>query len=74
MGMYERDQMDEQERPVRVLVVDDEPFIVEMLTMGLNYEGFEVSVARTGFEAWNRPAVSGPTWWCSTLCCPASTA
>jgi DNA-binding response OmpR family regulator len=25
--------------------------IVEMLTMGLNYEGFEVSVARTGFEA-----------------------
>ena len=39
------------ERAVRVLVVDDEPFIVEMLTMGLNYEGFEVSVARTGFEA-----------------------
>ena len=43
--------MDEQERSVRVLVVDDEPFIVEMLTMGLNYEGFEVGVARTGFEA-----------------------
>ena len=39
------------ERPVRVLVVDDEPLIVEMLTMGLNYEGFEVSIARTGFEA-----------------------
>src|SRR6266567_345070 len=34
--------MDEQERPVRVLVVDDEPFIVEMLTMGLNYDGVEV--------------------------------
>jgi DNA-binding response OmpR family regulator len=34
-----------------VLVVDDEEIIVEMLTMGLNYEGFEVSVARTGFEA-----------------------
>jgi DNA-binding response OmpR family regulator len=33
------------------LVVDDEEIIVEMLTMGLNYEGFEVSVARTGFEA-----------------------
>src|SRR5207249_7858849 len=50
-GMNERDQMEDQERPVRVLVVDDEPLIVEMLTMGLNYEGFEVSVARTGFEA-----------------------
>ncbi|HET6313615.1 MAG TPA: response regulator transcription factor [Chloroflexia bacterium] len=42
---------DEKERPARVLVVDDEEIIVEMLTMGLNYEGFEVSVARTGLEA-----------------------
>jgi DNA-binding response OmpR family regulator len=42
---------DERERPARVLVVDDEEIIVEMLTMGLNYEGFEVSVARTGYEA-----------------------
>jgi DNA-binding response OmpR family regulator len=51
LTVSEREQMDEQERPVRVLVVDDEPLIVEMLTMGLSYEGFEVSVARTGFEA-----------------------
>jgi DNA-binding response OmpR family regulator len=42
---------EERERAARVLVVDDEPLIIEMLTMGLNYEGFEVSVARTGFEA-----------------------
>jgi DNA-binding response OmpR family regulator len=42
---------EERERAARVLVVDDELMIVEMLTMGLNYEGFEVSVARTGFEA-----------------------
>jgi DNA-binding response OmpR family regulator len=42
---------EERERAARVLVVDDEPMIVEMLTMGLNYEGFEVSVARTGYEA-----------------------
>lgn len=41
----------EQDRPARVLVVDDEPLIIEMLSMGLNYEGFEVSVARTGNEA-----------------------
>jgi DNA-binding response OmpR family regulator len=47
----DRDNMSDQERSARVLVVDDEPLIVEMLTMGLNYEGFEVAVARTGFEA-----------------------
>ena len=49
--MNETEQLDVLERPVRVLVVDDEPLIVEMLTMGMGYEGFEVSVARTGFEA-----------------------
>jgi DNA-binding response OmpR family regulator len=49
--LNDREYLEEMERAVRVLVVDDEPFIVEMLTMGLNYEGFEVSVARTGFEA-----------------------
>jgi DNA-binding response OmpR family regulator len=58
--MYEREQMDEQERAVRILVVDDEPFIVEMLTMGLNYEGFEVSVARTGFEALEQARTARP--------------
>lgn len=42
---------DDRERSVRVLVVDDEELIVEMLSMGLNYEGFEVSVARTSYEA-----------------------
>src|SRR6478752_3503159 len=39
------------ERPVRVLVVDDEPLIVQMLTIALSYEKFEVSVARDGVEA-----------------------
>jgi DNA-binding response OmpR family regulator len=48
------------ERPVRVLVVDDEPLIVEMLTMGLNYEGFEVGVARTGFEAIEQARLKKP--------------
>ena len=41
----------ETERPVRVLVVDDEPLIVQMLTIALTYEKFEVSVARDGIEA-----------------------
>lgn len=50
----------EQERPIRVLVVDDEPLIVEMLTMGLNYEGFEVSVARTGPDALEEARLQKP--------------
>ncbi len=40
-----------QERSVRVLVVDDEPLIVQMLSIALGYENFEVSVARDGLEA-----------------------
>ncbi|MDQ6693499.1 MAG: response regulator transcription factor [Chloroflexota bacterium] len=39
------------ERLARVLVVDDEPLIVQMLTIALTYEKFEVSVARDGHEA-----------------------
>jgi DNA-binding response OmpR family regulator len=50
----ESQELLEQERPVSVLVVDDEPLIVEMLTMGLNYEGFKVSVATDGLEALER--------------------
>lgn len=45
---------------VRVLVVDDEPIIVEMLSMGLGYEGFDVSVARTGPEALEQAWVVKP--------------
>jgi DNA-binding response OmpR family regulator len=50
----------ERERAARVLVVDDEPLIVEMLTMGLNYESFEVSVARDGFEALDQARIHKP--------------
>jgi two-component system, OmpR family, response regulator len=35
----------------RLLVVDDEPNIVELLAASLRYAGFEVDVARTGTEA-----------------------
>ena len=36
---------------VRVLVVDDEPNIAELLNMALRYEGWEVTVAHTGSKA-----------------------
>lgn len=39
-----------QHRPA-VLIVDDEPHIVEFLRMGFGYEGFEVFVAMDGPEA-----------------------
>jgi two-component system OmpR family response regulator len=37
--------------PTRVLVVDDEPNIVDVISMALRYEGFEVDAAGTGAEA-----------------------
>jgi two-component system OmpR family response regulator len=36
---------------VKVLVVDDEPNIVDVISMALRYEGFEVASAGTGEEA-----------------------
>ncbi len=39
------------ERKPVALIVDDEPQIVEFLRMGFGYEGFCVSVARTGSDA-----------------------
>ena len=38
-------------RGARILVVDDEPNIVEMLTVSLRYVGFDVESATTGVEA-----------------------
>ena len=37
--------------PLRVLVVDDEPSIVDVVCMGLRHHGYEVTAAGTGTEA-----------------------
>jgi two-component system OmpR family response regulator len=37
--------------PTRILVVDDEPNIAELLSAALRFEGYEVGVAATGTEA-----------------------
>ena len=37
--------------PVRVLVVDDEPTLTELLSMALRYEGWEVRTAGDGLAA-----------------------
>jgi two-component system OmpR family response regulator len=39
------------EEPHRVLVVDDEPNIVDVISMALRYQGFDVAAAGTGAEA-----------------------
>ncbi|MBP3088602.1 response regulator transcription factor [Corynebacterium sp. sy017] len=39
------------ERSTRVLVVDDEPNIVELLTVSLRFQGFEVATANSGTQA-----------------------
>jgi two-component system OmpR family response regulator len=40
-----------EEQQHRVLVVDDEPNIVDVIAMALRYQGFEVASAATGNEA-----------------------
>lgn len=37
--------------PIRVLLVDDEPALTNLLKMALHYEGWEIDVARDGHEA-----------------------
>lgn len=41
----------ESESNLRVLVIEDEPTIVEFLRVGLGYEGYEVSIATDGNTA-----------------------
>ncbi|MFI4927935.1 MAG: response regulator, partial [Burkholderiales bacterium] len=43
-----------------VLIVDDEPHIVEFLQMGFDYEGFDVVVAKNGTEALTKAAAHPP--------------
>ncbi len=42
---------DDDHSPVRILVVDDEPNIAELLAMALRLEGWEILVAHTGAQA-----------------------
>ena len=60
MGTTETGSGGEGDRPVRVLVVDDEPLIVQMLSIALSYEKFEVTVARNGLEAIQQASVVKP--------------
>jgi DNA-binding response OmpR family regulator len=39
------------DRPLDVLLVEDDPAIVEIVSLGLSYEGPRVTVARNGVDA-----------------------
>ncbi|MEV6070120.1 response regulator transcription factor [Nocardia sp. NPDC052001] len=49
-----------REAEARVLVVDDEPMIVELLSVSLRYQGFEVASAGSGTEGLDRARVFRP--------------
>lgn len=46
--------------PIRVLLVDDEPALTNLLKMALHYEGWEIEVARDGKEAIAKYQAFGP--------------
>src|SRR5262249_7366697 len=40
--------------PARILVVDDEPYLADLVATALRYEGFEAAVAGSGSEAFGQ--------------------
>ena len=50
----------------RILVVDDEPYITEMLSLSLRFVGFEVAAATAAGRRGRRVPPSNPTSSCST--------
>jgi two-component system OmpR family response regulator len=58
----------------RILVVDDEPSIVDAVATALRYEGFEVRRRGTGRGAITAVTTSSRISSCSTGCCLTSTA
>ena len=57
----------------RILVVDDDPTVAEVVARYLMRDGHEVDCVADGLAALRLAAESLPTWSFSTSCCPAST-
>ena len=49
--------LDEQHR---VLVVDDEEYLTDLLSTSLRFQGFEVAIAKNGFDALSTADSFGP--------------
>ncbi len=52
--------------PIRVLVVDDEPVLAELVSMALRYEGRHIATAGDGASALAAARGIRPMWSCST--------
>ena len=63
-----------EENTGRVLVVEDDVSIADVLRRTLRQEGHEVRSAADGVEALRSPRTSCPISSCSTSGCPSSTA
>ena len=50
----------------KILVVDDDTNICELLRLYLTKEGYQVTTANDGEEAWKNSARSSRTWCCWT--------
>ncbi len=50
------------DRPPRVLVVEDDDAIAQVLQRSLRMEGYEVRVAEDGRAGWTPCTASCPTW------------
>jgi len=55
-----------------VLIVEDEPSIADILRITLKFHGFAVHTAAPAVRPWPLHANTGPTWCCSTSCCPTA--
>ena len=58
----------------RILVVEDESAIAELISINLRHAGYEVTIAADAEQA--QAEVDGvlPDWWCWTGCCPGNRA
>ncbi len=52
--------------PPRVLVVEDDPTVAEVVVRYLVREGYRVEAVADGAWPCNRPWPTRPSWWCST--------
>jgi DNA-binding NtrC family response regulator len=57
-----------------VLIVEDEPAIVELVSYSLRETGWEIRTAANVASAWESIVKGGRTCCCSTGCCPTRAA
>ena len=57
-----RDSASTQKRKARILVVDDDPGLLRLLTIRLRAENYEVEAVESAAARWPPAHAFGPTW------------